>query len=206
MPPEIDHVFVCTSAGAPAADRLSGFGLKEGAPNIHPGQGTACRRFFFRNSMLELLWMTSAAEAQSEQTGRTRLFERLSGGAGVCPFGIILRRAPQGDAAPPFPSWLYQPVTMPGLSLHIAAATSLTEPMWCYLAAGRSPSEGSIGMTGLRVCGPSPPPQSVTMSMARAGILRWVEEDAYRIEIELDQGQQGRLLDLRPDLPLTIAA
>jgi hypothetical protein len=31
--------------------------LTEGTPNIHPGQGTANRRFFFRNAMLELLWV-----------------------------------------------------------------------------------------------------------------------------------------------------
>src|SRR6266436_5673418 len=74
----VDHVFICTAAGAPAADHLRQFGLAEGSPNQHPGQGTACRRFFFRNAMLELLWVEDAAAARSEQTRRTRLWERCS--------------------------------------------------------------------------------------------------------------------------------
>ena len=44
---EVDHVFVWVDVGAPAADQLVSFGLTEGDPNVHPGQGTANRRFFF---------------------------------------------------------------------------------------------------------------------------------------------------------------
>jgi len=43
---ELDHLFICVSIRAPEADRLAAFGLTEGTPNTHPGQGTACRRFF----------------------------------------------------------------------------------------------------------------------------------------------------------------
>jgi len=46
---EVDHLFVCANLGAPEADSLIAFGLTEGAPNVHPGQGTANRRFFFHN-------------------------------------------------------------------------------------------------------------------------------------------------------------
>src|SRR4051812_7604845 len=103
MPVEVDHVFIVTSIGAPAAERLREFGLLEGAPNQHPGQGTACRRFFFRNAMLELLWLENPTEACSDQTRRTMLWERCSGTGS--PFGIILR--PVAEHAPPcpFPSW-----------------------------------------------------------------------------------------------------
>jgi hypothetical protein len=48
----LDHLFICTSSGAPEAERLAEFGLIEGTPNCHPGQGTANRRFFFHNAML----------------------------------------------------------------------------------------------------------------------------------------------------------
>ena len=38
----LDHVFVCVAAGAEAeASALASAGLVEGAPNVHPGQGTA---------------------------------------------------------------------------------------------------------------------------------------------------------------------
>jgi len=60
MSVEIDHVFVCRSAGAPEADFLIKHGLLEGSGNSHPGPGTANRRFFFSNAYLELLWVANA--------------------------------------------------------------------------------------------------------------------------------------------------
>jgi len=56
MTTEIDHIFICTSFGGTEASSLATLGLTEGASNAHPGQGTACRRFFFANGYLELLW------------------------------------------------------------------------------------------------------------------------------------------------------
>jgi hypothetical protein len=52
---EIDHIYICTEKNAPAGDLLVEFGLLEGSSNTHPGQGTANRRFYFHNLMLELL-------------------------------------------------------------------------------------------------------------------------------------------------------
>ena len=57
---ELDHLFVCTAPGAPEAEELVRFGLREGPPNRHPGQGTANRRFAFANTMIELLWVSDA--------------------------------------------------------------------------------------------------------------------------------------------------
>ena len=45
---ELDHLFVCAAPGAPEAEELVRFGLREGPPNQHPGQLTANRRFAFR--------------------------------------------------------------------------------------------------------------------------------------------------------------
>lgn len=72
---ELDHVFVCVAAGAPEGNRLTTFGLIEGTPNSHPGQGTANRRFFFRNAMLELLYVHDEREARSPLVAPTRLWE-----------------------------------------------------------------------------------------------------------------------------------
>jgi len=47
MVPVLDHVFILCSPGAPESGALNRLGLTEGSPNTHPGQGTACRRFFF---------------------------------------------------------------------------------------------------------------------------------------------------------------
>jgi len=60
---ELDHLFVCTAPGAPQAEDLVQFGLLEGPPNQHPGQGTANRRFSFKNAMIELLWVSDAEES-----------------------------------------------------------------------------------------------------------------------------------------------
>ncbi len=57
---ELDHVLVCTQVGAPEAEALVDFGLSEGSANRHPGQGTANRRFFFRNAMIELAFVVDS--------------------------------------------------------------------------------------------------------------------------------------------------
>lgn len=62
---ELDHAFVTCAFGAPEANAMVKFGLLEGSSNAHPGQGTANRRFFFDNFMLELLWVTNPAEART---------------------------------------------------------------------------------------------------------------------------------------------
>ena len=92
MAVELDHVFVCASVGAPEADLLRALGLSDGQPNRHPGQGTACRRFFFANAYLELLWVENPAEAQGEVARPLRLWERWSQRRqGTCPFGVVFR-------------------------------------------------------------------------------------------------------------------
>jgi hypothetical protein len=73
---EFDHLFICTELGAPEAEELIAFGLVEGTSNIHPGQGTVNRRFFFHNAMLELLWVHAPAEAKSEVISPTHLCDR----------------------------------------------------------------------------------------------------------------------------------
>src|SRR4051812_3219105 len=110
MPAELDHIFICVSHNADEAGRLAAFGLTEGSPNTHPGQGTACRRFFFRNGYLELLWVSDPMEAQLETARRTRLWERWSGRAnGACPFGFGFRPETQTADSPPFSFWEYRP-------------------------------------------------------------------------------------------------
>jgi hypothetical protein len=89
---ELDHVFVCASPSAPEAEEFVRFGLHEGLPNEHPGQGTSCRRFSFANAMIELIWVSDPRETQSEATRRTLLWDRWSAREGVAsPFGVCVR-------------------------------------------------------------------------------------------------------------------
>jgi hypothetical protein len=215
MPAVVDHVFICTAIGAPAADRLRQFGLLEGSPNQHPGQGTACRRFFFRNAMLELLWVEDVAAARSDQTRRTNLWERWSeAGRGASPFGIVLRPATTSQEPCPFQAWDYRPASMPELALQIAEGTVLGEPMWCYMKVGRAPAEAPLerrqplehpsglrDLTGVRIVCPSLAKTSVTLTMARAGVISSETGSGHLLDLSFDHGQAKRT-DFRPDLPL----
>src|SRR5271157_6475055 len=96
----------CSSAHrlvAPEAKRLIDFGLIEGSSNQHPGQGTANRRFFFENAMLELLWVENPAETRSDGVRRLGLWERWSRRAiDSCPFVICYRPVSDKSIPPPF--------------------------------------------------------------------------------------------------------
>ena len=89
---EFDHLFITTSVGAPEADRLLRAGFAEGEPNVHSGQGSSCRRFFFQNAYLEFLWVENESEARAAPVERTQLWERWCWErTGASPFGIGLR-------------------------------------------------------------------------------------------------------------------
>lgn len=159
---EFDHLFICTDVAAENADRLVSLGIVEGSSSQHPGQGTANRRFFFHNAMVEFLWVHDSTEAQSEAICRTRLWERWHGHTcvsrgqrnRVCPFGICLRPSKgSGEAVPSelrsalcaFPSWEYHPPYLPA-SLSIAVGNNseeLAEPMLFQIPFGKRPDQAS---------------------------------------------------------------
>src|SRR5271170_508668 len=119
MPLDVDHAFIACAVDAPEGDALLRSGFVEGSRNTHPGQGTANRRFFFENFMLELMWVADPAEALSAQTRPTRLWDRWSlRASGISPFGIVFRSSGAEDSAAPFPTWEYYPSYLPpGLSI-----------------------------------------------------------------------------------------
>src|SRR5262249_54333674 len=122
----------------PEAELLVDFGLTEGEPNTHPGQGTACRRFFFHNAYLELLWGQDPPEAQSELVKPTGLWA-----PGRCrSLGLSLRPKPARGKTAPLPGWAYRPPYLPDpLAIHVGLPSPLSEPMWCYLPFGRRPDD-----------------------------------------------------------------
>jgi hypothetical protein len=212
----VDHMFICTAARGPAAELLRQAGLTEGTPNRHPGQGTACRRFFFSNAMLELLWLEDEAESRSEQTYATKLWERFAPGPTASPFGVILRPAPGYEPVCPWPSWSYRPPAMPGLELEIAADTDLDEPMWCFMKTGRAPAEwperlqpldhpaGFREITRLLINCPDVKETSVTRAMANNGVIALQTGVEHLLELQFDGGLRGTSQDFRPALPLIL--
>ena len=208
---ELDHLFVCTTPGAPEAERLVQFGLHEGPPNQHAGQGTANRRFAFANAMIELFWVSDASEAQSQSTRRTLLWERWSGREhSASPFGFCLRPVDPQDTEPPFPAWEYRPAYLPKpLVMHIGDV-GIEEPMWLYLSFMRRAQreqfiEHPIGIreiTGLTLTTPVRLRSNVSQKIVESGILATRTGATPLLEIEFDGNWRKERMDFRPDLPV----
>ncbi len=213
----LDHVFVCCSVDAPEADALVRLGLKEGSGNKHFGQGTACRRFFFRNAYLELLWVHDPVLARDTSTIRTRLWERWSGRkSGACPFGVVFRPKGTGLAEPPFPSWSYHPSYLPpDIAIEVAIGTLLTEPEMFYWGHPRRPEDMRgepmdhaiplRDMTRVSVGHPgATPPSAAARAAAATGLIAFPSATEHVMVLEFDGPAERNTADLRPELPLVI--
>ncbi len=217
---ELDHLFILTKPGAPAAQKLIDFGLTEGPSNIHPGQGTANRRFFFQNAMVELLWVHDQEETRSELTAPTTLGQRFQHrGQAASSFGLCLRSSQASSTEPPFPGWQYHPTYLPeSLFVWIGNnVTQLAEPFLFYLSFGgrpdakpvdrRSPLEHSIGfkeITAVHIQLPhctqlSPELQAV----AAVDGIALAPGETEHLEITFDQGIAGQSISFAPELPLS---
>lgn len=218
---ELDHVFVCTARDAPEADLLVAFGLLEGTPNTHPGQGTANRRFYFRNAMLELVWVEHEDETRSPIVAPTNLWERWRyRETGYSPFGICLRPVASGNAprtALPFETWPYRPPYLPpGMHIDVATGTSDGEPLLfaapisrrpdAVAAERRQPLDHPVGVaeiTGLRITLPKSTPTSPAVrALQREGPISFDIGEDHLAQFEFDHAAQGRSADFRPALPL----
>lgn len=217
---EIDHIFICTETKAQVGDLLVDFGLIEGSSNTHPGQGTANRRFYFHNMMLELLWMEDLEEIQSERTQPMRLYERcLLNNNAVSPFGIGFRPTAGNEEAALFTAWDYHPIFLPELLRYqVADDTTLSEPMYFYMSfakrqdkatlAKREPMEHKVPLkevTAVKIH----VNQKLELSKAALIInqlqgLSIVKDNEHLIELEFDYGTQNQTKDFRPALPLLI--
>lgn len=217
---EIDHIFICTENKATSGDLLVEFGLVEGSSNKHLGQGTANRRFYFRNLMLELLWVEKLEEVQSERTKPMRLFERCELTSNeVSPFGIGFRPKSEKEETPPFPSWDYHPIYLPDfLKIQVADNTPLSEPMYFYLsfatpqdkvaADKREPMKHKVPLkevTNARIYVNQDIPLSTTAYIInQLHNLSIIKDKEHFIELEFDDGTLNQSKDFRPNLPLLI--
>ncbi len=211
LPMELDHLFILTDPGAPQAERLINFGLREAPPNVHPGQGTANRRFYFVNAMIELLWVSDPLEAQSEATRRTLLWERWNARDDASPFGFCLRPSDPQHAEPPFPAQEYRPSFLPApLCIHIAE-TDIEEPMWFHMnflrrAAREEQFEphpaGLREITALALAAPNLPSSPAAVRARDAGIISYRQGLRHVLEVQFDRGRAQGTIDFRPHLPL----
>jgi hypothetical protein len=214
----LDHVIIFCAAGAPEASALVRLGLQEAAPNIHPGQGTANRRFCFENAYLELLYVSDFSEACSDAAPRPRLWERWTRrSAGACPFAMVLRTdRDDTDRTLPFATWTYRPRYLPaGLAIDVAIDTPLEEPEVFHIAMAdkdrfsyRQRVAHAIParrVTGVSIAGPA---QRLSSAAAHALIerrlLAFTPLDHWLMTIRFDDCVHGAEADLRPELPLRL--
>jgi hypothetical protein len=218
VPFELDHIFICASCGGTEASRLVAFGLAEGTSNTHPGQGTACRRFFFANCYIELLWVSNTAEARSDATRETHLGERWENRSRGCPFGFGFRPRIPHDGVVPFSSWEYRPSYLPASwSIHMATnGAVLSEPMLFYLSFAQRPDAYPAGRqqplrqpAGLRevtrVTLTSPQRDGLSPAMAAvigSGLVQLRAGCEYLVELGFDGESGHQQADFRPLLPL----
>ena len=222
MPIEFDHLFIFTTTGAPNVDQLLNTGLLEGQRNVHPGQGTANRRIFFHNAMLEFIWVHNRAEVLSPVIKPLRLWERFRyQETGFSPFGIALRstgQSPESSNKLPFDTWAFNPPYLPDhLQIDVARnEANIGEPLIFYIPFGARPDTHSrenrqplahpLGfreITGLKL--------TITTSLPKSAAVRTLEQrNAIAIfhgerplaEATFDHGQADRHADFRPGLPL----
>jgi hypothetical protein len=219
---EFDHLFICTDIGAYEADRLVSLGLVEGTSNLHPGQGTTNRRFFFHNAMLEFLWICDPEEAKSELIRPTRLWERWANRqGGACPFGVCLRSTTNDGESIAFPSWAYRPPYLPE-PLSIAVGTNsgvLTEPMLFQTPFGKRPDRystekaqhldhhlGLRELTRVELVSPTAnQPSPALQAVLNTDRVKLRAGGGYFVELGFDGEVQGDRVDFQPGLPLVIS-
>ncbi|MEO0456663.1 MAG: VOC family protein [Cyanobacteria bacterium P01_A01_bin.114] len=221
---EIDHLFVWSQIDAPEASYLIDAGLSEGPANVHPGQGTANRRFFFANAMLELLWVQDDAEARSALVHPLRLWERWQRqGQRASPFGIAFRPAGPKPEHKPFPGFPYTPGYLPApLSIWIGEnAADIAEPLTFYLDFANSQAAKSLAVqpdaqivthpigvqsvTAVSIYTPQTTlSETLQTAVSQVKALQFLPSEQPCLEIEFDQAQQGQSVDFMPHLPLKL--
>jgi hypothetical protein len=211
MTTALDHFFILTDFGAPQASSLLALGLVEGTANTHPGQGTANRRFFFADAMLELLYLRDLAEAMNGPAARLRLGRRFSSD-GASPFGIVLREMP-GGAGRPFPGWPYRPDYVdPDQPFLIGDNSSLLEEPLCIVLPGNADLNHGQTRSGdpfgrvseLRLSVPVTEASAVLQALARLDRISLILGAPHCIELIFKRGEAGQSADLRPELPLVL--
>lgn len=219
---ELDHVFLLTRPHqAPEADAVMAAGFTEGSRNVHPGQGTANRRIFFRNAMVEFLWVQNATDTETVAIAPMQFLARSQyRQSGYSPFGIGLRyQAAIADADKhlPFATWAFRPPYLPPHWEFAVAQTQPHEPLIFVMPfpptrpdalppEQRQPLNHPNQireLTGLRIT----LAQAVSVSPAlqyleSMGLVNWRWGTEPLMEIECDRRQRDRIFDFRPELSL----
>ncbi len=222
---ELDHLFILTAVDAPQTAALIELGLEEGPGNVHPGQGTSNRRFFFEQNFLELLWVHDEGEVRSPVIAPTHLWERSrSSETGYSPFGICVRFSDEhetGFERGVLPeTWAYIPPYLPdGMQIDVADNGACPqEPMLFQIPSLPTADNdeappvirgqhrlGVHTITNVRL--QMPLRQCASPAMTALMTTDWLDvEQAERFHmiLEFDRCRRRQARDFAPQLPLTI--
>jgi hypothetical protein len=222
---ELDHVYVVVTPGAvPEVQALRQVGIRiDSSVARHVGQGTASLAAFFETAYLELLWVDSSVAVDSLH--RLELVDFVRAAAwrqsGASPFGVGLHflsgtpadlRIPirLDSAARLRPGTYYVLLRQPEESL---AADVFIMPddravtSWLGRYRSKRPDLfthplGARRITRVIIRGrPRQRPRAAELDTRLVG---FEEASTPHLVLELDGGQRGQTLDLRPVLPLIL--
>jgi hypothetical protein len=213
---ELDHVFVMCDVGAPEAAALLALGLREGSPNTHPGQGTACRRFFFESSYLELVWVSDVDQARHAGRAPARLLERwLHRRDGASPFGLVLRGGDDpGAKGATWPMWVYRaPYLSEDQPIEFAEDAPLEAPEIIVLPWLRAPARAGLEPLAAAdlahvvavdcIVTSATPGSPAADALHQAGLVRFASGPAPLLTMTFGAAST-RGYDLRPALPVRL--
>lgn len=207
----LDHFFILVEPEAKVADRLLEHGFREGPRNTHPGQGTANRRFYFANGMLEFIWVKDADEARNGP-GRKLHFSERAEDPTSSPFGIIFVPCDNTSPNMPFPGWQYQPDYFPpSRGFHVGANShNIAEPLCFYFpfhdpgVPKPQPNRNLQTVSEVIISTTSTDTEGVLELASQADRLSIRSGKEHLMDITLDHHNLGRTEDYRPALPLIL--
>jgi len=207
---EFDHVFIIVKQKAEVADALVSLGMLEGDSNKHQGQGTSNRRFYFKNGMLEFLYIHDENEAIKGPARDLKFYERLVDPQ-ASPYGIILYSDAGSKDDMPFSGWKYQPEYFKnGWAFHIGEnSVNINEPLCIYVPffdTNLKPKyplgEKFKSIDEVIIYSPS---ISETLAITNSAKRLKIEKgDEHLIEITFNIERTGHTKDFRPLIPLIV--
>jgi hypothetical protein len=208
----LDHVFIITEPDAPEARHLAMLGLREGPSNVHPGQGTANRRFFLDNLTIELLFVSDAVEADGGAGKELGVFKRYTDKT-ACPFGIVTR-VTDSETVPDFSAWQYYPDYFPdNMCFYVGDNSKLIQEPLCICMPPTLPKADHVPdqyanpawkLTDLTIHSPLAEFSTTLKHFATIEGVTLRTGPAHLMTLRFNNGATGNVQALRPELPVEI--
>lgn len=211
---EIDHIFVCTTAKvalSPAFQEL-GFHCPEHIVR-NAKQGIASNIIFFENAYLELFWIEDGKviEQSGTQAGINLTVRADWQQTGASPFGVALRCKPdfsEFENLNPFIHFAAENLSSTVEPVCFVVPDFITLTSWLDCTSKKhqrliSHPLGIRNLTNVKITVNSDKEVSTTLNMLASNGVVTIAKGMYPLlELTFDNGAKGRVLDVRPVLPI----